>query len=262
MERIFTKIIKSEEGIHFLYKTDNLDSFENDYLEVRKKEGRLFSDVLVKMLPELPPSHPLRNEWLYREATQKMFCNYLTTLKGSPVILDLGCGNGWFSKQMRTALPKAKIFALEVNLYELKQAARVFSREQLSFVYGDIFLDVFTQGSFDIIVLNSSIQYFSQLKKLLNRLQELLTKDGEIHILDSPMYASKKAQQEAKDRTIKYFKGIGFNNMAKNYHHHTFESLSAFNYKIIYNPKFTSNLLARIFSRKISQFPWIRIHNS
>lgn len=262
MEELFTNIIKTENGIHFLSKTDNLDHFEKDYLKVREKEGRIFSDEFVKMLPYLPQSNPLYHEWLHREATQEKFCNYLSSLKKFPVILDLGCGNGWFSMKMKFSLPDAKIIALEVNLLELKQAARVFNQEQIRFIYGDIFHDIFTPGSFDIIVLNSSMQYFAESKKLLTRLLELLKKDGEIHILDSPLYTSEKDQQVARNRTISYFTDVGVNEMAKHYHHHTFDSLQDFNYKVLYNPKNASNKLLQFFGRKISLFPWVRIINS
>lgn len=261
MEKIFTKIIKTEKGVHFLSKTNDLDHIEKEYFEVRKKEGRVFSDEMVKMLPHLPQTHTLHNEWLHRAATQKMFCKYLSSRKVCRIILDLGCGSGWFTMLMKSSMPHASIIGLDVNLHELKQAAKAFNYAHIEFIYGDIFNDIFTPESFDVVVLNSSVQYFPHLEKLLNRLLQLLTKHGEIHILDSPIYASKKAQQEAKNRTIKYFSDIGFNNMAKYYHHHTFESFSSFNYQILYDPKSITNVLSRIFGRKISLFPWIRIQN-
>ena len=258
----FKNIIRTEDDIHFLSKYDDPDHFEKDYLEVRKKEGRVFSDEIVKMLPLLPGAHPLYKEWRHRAATQKMFCKYLSSSNGFPVILDLGCGNGWFSKKMKSALPGANIFAMEINLHELKQAARVFNEENIKFLYGDIFLDMFIPGSFDIIVLNSSIQYFNDVKRLLNRLLKLLTKQGKIHILDSPIYHTATEQLEAKKRTIKYFVDMRVKNMAKHYYHHTFKSLEGFNFEILYDPKSKSKRLARIFGRKISLFPWIMIHNS
>jgi ubiquinone/menaquinone biosynthesis C-methylase UbiE len=257
----FKNIIRIENDIHFLSKTDDPDHFEKDYLEVRKKEGRVFSDEMIKMLPLLPGSHPLYKEWRHRAATQKMFCKYLSSANGLPVILDLGCGNGWFSKKMKSALPDAYIFAMDINLHELKQAARLFNQE-IRLLYGDIFQDLFKPGSFDIIVLNSSIQYFNDVNKLLNRLLKLLTKQGKIHILDSPIYHTETEQQEAKKRTIKYFSDMQVKNMAKHYNHHTFKSLEDFNFEMLYDPKSTSKRLARIFGRNISLFPWIMIHNS
>lgn len=259
MGSIIKNISKTEDGIVFLGENKHLETFESDYLKVREKEGRIFSDKGVKKLPRLPKSHPLHKEWLHRADTQIRFCKYLSARKENSSILDLGCGNAWFSAQMKSSLPQANIFALDVNTLELQQAARVFSKNQITFYHGDIFQDIFEAASFDMIVLNSSLQYFSDFKLLMDRLLELLKKDGDIHLLDSPFYKTAQNQKEAKNRSRSYFSGMDVKEMIQHYHHHNFDDLKDFSNTILYNPNKTWNSIRQILGQKISLFPWICI---
>ena len=259
MKGIINSITKTENGVHFLGNTNDMELFENDYLKVREKEGRIFSDDLVKKLPYLPNTHTLHKEWLYRASMQNRFCNYLASRKRTVSLLDIGCGNGWFAHKLKIALPNAQIFGLDVNKTELEQAASLFSGEKVTFLYGDIFQDIFVPGSFDIIVLNSVVQYFQDFKRLINRLLELLSKGGEIHILDSPFYKTIEHQKEAFDRSHDYFSRMGIEEMINHYHHHTFQSLQNFTFTMLYKPKSFQHYLSRVFGIKSSPFPWIRI---
>ena len=126
------------------------------------------------------------------------------------------------------------------------------------FIYGNIFENIFDENVFDLISLNSSIQYFDDLNTLIKRLFYFLTADGEIHIIDSPIY-NQNELAGAKERTARYYISNGFPEMSKHYYHHTFEELKDFNYKILYDPKAVQNNLKKIFGFKESPFPWIRI---
>jgi len=179
-------ITKTENGIIFLGEQDDSNVFEKDYLNIRNKEGRIFSDEHVSMLPNLPEEHPLHNEWKLRADTLDKFIRYLKSQKGIIKVLDLGCGNGWFSSGLKLAFPELQIYALEVNTAELEQAARLFPDDQITFVHGDIFENIFEPHTFDLIIINSVLQYFPDVKQLINRLLELTSTIGEVHILDSP----------------------------------------------------------------------------
>ena len=108
-------------------------------------------------------------------------------------ILEIGCGNGWLSNHL--AKTKAEVYALDMNEVELIQGARVYKGiENLNFLYADILNNPFQEKVFDLIVLASSIQYFPDVGRLIQSLQPLLTKHGEIHIFDSPIYQNKKSK--------------------------------------------------------------------
>jgi len=236
--------------------------FEKEYIELRKREQRVYSDEVVRNLPEFDKPGPLKKEWAIRKITLKKFFEYLRKKENS-FILELGCGNGWLSHQLATLL-KVEVVGLDVNETELLQGASLFKDNQnLSFMYADVFTTGIEKETFDVILLASSIQYFPNLMQLIERLLELLNPSGEIHIVDSPMYRSSVESLEAKKRSHNYFSSQGVPEMANNYFHHTLPELKKINHKVLFNP----NSLISIFKRKIlrtpqSGFPWIMIKHS
>ena len=184
-------------------------------------------------------------------------CEYIKKIDEKLNLLDVGCGNGWFSANIANS-SSINIYALDVNKIELEQAARVFNLKTIYFICGNIFDNIFEKHSYDIITLNSSIQYFDNFSMLIKRLFYFLTDEGEIHIIDSPIY-NQNELAGAKERTARYYISNGFPEMAKHYYHHTFDELKDFKYKILYDPKAVQNNLKKIFGFKDSPFPWIRI---
>ena len=107
-----------------IYTTEVSNSFSNVYIKVRKKEQRILSDIEVVLLPHLGSK-----EWRLRKKSTNRFLAYLTSKKTSQKILDIGCGNGWFSNAMAQVSEKNKVTGLDINIEELEQAARVFKKE-------------------------------------------------------------------------------------------------------------------------------------
>jgi len=246
---------KTVEGVYILSERNN--DFESFYLKVREKEKRIYTDEELKNLPLATKSNPHKSEWKLRAKSFIRFSNYLKKKKQSLDILDLGCGNGWFSGQLSKKF-NHKFYCVDVNQIELEQASRVFNSHNLFFLYADIFTEIFQEKTFDLIVVNAAVQYFSNLKKLIKRLLSLIKIDGEIHIVDSPIYLTSEVEN-AKERTIDYYNSIGFPEMSNKYFHHSWNKLSEFNFKIIFNPTSFTNKLKQIIFIKDSPFPWIKI---
>lgn len=232
--------------------------FENTYLSLRHKENRLYSDEIVKSLPEIPSHHALRKEWMIRKSTLQRLIPYLNlNQKKQSKILELGCGNGWLANHLAT-LPNSEVVGVDVNETELKQGSRVFAEtKNLSFAYADIFAAHFPYSLFDYIILSGSIQYFRDIGILFAKLLTLLADNGEIHIVDSPVY-NEDDVASANIRSEKYFINAGFPLMKQQYHHHTWQMLDPFHPVIFYNPDFFLNRMKRKFS-VASPFPWIKI---
>lgn len=239
------------------YITKRNQSFSSTYIDTRKKEERVYSDQIVKFLPKILSNHRYYNEWKLRQKSTKRIVEYLK-IKSKPLkILDLGCGNGWFSNQL-SLIPNSTIFAVDVNEVELEQAARVFAKTNLSFLYADIFSsETDVLSDFDIITVNSCIQYFENLDIILSRLKSKLNKGGELHIIDSPFYTLEQLKN-AKERTKAYYLKLGVPEMANYYFHHSIDDLG--NYNILYNPK--KSLLNKILRKKDSPFMWIQLSKS
>lgn len=225
------------------------------YLRAREKEGRLFPDEVVRRLPDLPVGHPLRAEWRLRAASCARLARYLRGLPPPLAVLDLGCGNGWLANRL-AQIPQARVWGADPNLVELAQARRVFSRPGLTFLAAGAPHLPFPPCAFDVIVLASVIQYFPDLPGLLHSLRILLKPGGEIHLLDSPLYAEEELPA-ARQRTLAYYQALGCPEMAAYYHHHTAAAPEPFSPRWLYRPEALSARLARRFGRAAPPFPWV-----
>ena len=245
----------SDKGVIILTTVKN--EFEELYLEVREKEKRIYPDEEVIKLPYTSSSNPHKKEWELRTKSYLRYEKYLRTKNNKLNFLDLGCGNGWFTGRLSKTF-NHNYYCIDVNLKELKQGVRLFSYSNLNFIYADIFEAELPDSSFDIITINSVIQYFRDLKSLINRLFTFIKKGGEIHLIDSPLYSELEAIN-AEFRSLKYYTSTGNPEMAEKYFHHTFDELSSFSYEILFNPLTLKNKVFRLLNINESPFPWIRI---
>jgi ubiquinone/menaquinone biosynthesis C-methylase UbiE len=182
--------------------------------------------------------------------------NYLENKNKPLSILEAGCGNGWLSGRL-AATRDSKLWGTDVNKTELEQAGRVFGdKSNITFIEGDIRDIHFKKGHFDIIVFAASIQYFSSFEKIIPESLLLLKEGAEIHILDSYFYKADEIEA-AKQRSLSYFRSIGFEEMAEHYFHHAVDSLDQFDHTLLYDPNSIKN---KFFGKK-DPFPWICIRN-
>ena len=234
-----------------VYLTEEKDIFSDKYIEIRTKENRVLSDLEVEKLPFTTNSNPNHKEWNIRKHTSDKVFNFLKSKHEPLHILDLGCGNGWFSFVL-SQIEHSKVIGLDINSVELEQANRVFNTNNLQFYYGDIFKITQLEKQFNIITLNACIQYFPDFKLLIEKLKTCLTSKGEIHIIDSPFYKN-EAISQAKERTNTYYQALGYPEMSNFYFHHSIDLISYF--KIQYQP--SQNWIVKIINRDDSPFMWV-----
>jgi ubiquinone/menaquinone biosynthesis C-methylase UbiE len=228
--------------------------FEKNYIHLRQKENRIFSNEDLLLLPQVSRSHPHYKEWLLRKSSANKLCQYLQKKKKSLQLLEVGCGNGWLSRQL-SIIPDSTVTGIDINTTELQQAITVFSEySNLSFIAGDIRTGLLPNHSFDCIIFAASIQYFESLEAILIPALQLLKPDGEIHIIDSHFYEA-AALEAARQRSNTYFREADCPEMTNFYFHHSGEELTSFNYTLLYNPSSFANRLKRNYN----PFPWICI---
>lgn len=242
--------ITQQQNVYYLTPEDV--NFSKHYLAVREKENRILTDAEVRKLPYLD-----RDEWPYRIKSTERFLAHVAEENDPMEILTIGCGNGWFSNKIAEVDTKHEVIGLDVNREELEQAARIFKKKNLKFVYADIFKvsENFT-GKFDIITLSGAIQYFEDFKGLISLLATFLAIDGEIHIIDSPFYTTAEIPA-AKERTKGYYTELGVPEMAKNYHHHNKGLVKDFDVWHTYK----RNIIHKILGKKDSPFSWYVLKN-
>lgn len=228
------------------------DPFEKQYIDLRMKEKRLYTDDEVRILPGLPVEHPHYQEWQARKISSIKLINFLEAKKKSLRILEIGCGNGWLSAQL-SMIRQASVTGQDINFTELQQAARVFNgHAKLRFIYGDVFTGVLRNRKFDVIVFAASLQYFPSLNKILAFALDQLNTDGEIHIIDTHFYKAADLTA-AKKRTEDYYRSMGFPNMSGYYFHHSVNELNHFRHRLLFNPSSWGN---RILGKQ-QAFPWV-----
>lgn len=230
------------------------NSFETDYIRLRQKEGRIYSDAELLSLPDISTHHIHYKEWQIRKKSGNRLKAYLTKKLKPLRILEVGCGNGWLSNQL-AKIPLAEVTGTDVNKTELMQAKRVFSHAfNLEFIYGGINARELENQGFDCVVFASSIQYFPSLKEVVLKLMARLDKQGELHILDSPFYSQNEIPG-AVERTRTHFVRMEFPEMTNNYFHHSLQDLDSLDYEILYK----TDRFSSFFGRNKNPFPWICI---
>ena len=255
---MFNKSLLTD-GIYFLTHPNN--SFEQTYIDIRKKEGNLLTTPQILALPN---SERDSAKWKMRKASADLFIYYLQR-NSKANLLEIGCGNGWFCNYISAKTTIDNIVGLDVNQFELTQAKNAFSEnKKITWVYADIFTANIPENKFDVIVLNGSVQYFQNFDKLIKRLKQLLTVNGEIHILDSPFYHSKKEQAKAHEKTVEHYSSLGHPKMAAYYTPHLWQEANKYSPTIMYKQNTINSLLRRIgirfFIREQNPFCWIMIH--
>jgi len=226
--------------------------FNELYFNLRKKEGRHYTDEEVLHLPDISSSHVYYKEWKIRRISCERLVNYLKKKQRSLKILEVGCGNGWLSHRLAET-PESKVIGIDINIYELEQAAKIFSEfSNLHFIYGDLRSGLFENHQFDIIVFAASIQYFPSLTDILKIALNLLKEKGEIHILDTHFYKPGESVA-AKTRSLDYFIKLGIPEMNNLYFHHPISELDLFDFKMLYQPS------RRFILKRSDPFPWIVI---
>lgn len=244
---------KLRDGIYYLSPPADYKIKEDLYLKVRQKEDRIYDDDTLKLLPLILRNHPHYNEWQLRKITAAKLVKNFSKYSGLN-ILDIGAGNCWLSNII-SEKTENNVFAIDLNETELRRGARVFNNnKRLKFIYGSIFENIFDQQQFDVVLFTSSIQYFPDLIKTINRVFDFLKSEGYIIIADSNFYNDEDIAA-AKMRTENYYKELGFAEAAENYYHHSYNELFKFNSEVIDN----NSLLTKVLALTGSPFPFIKI---
>jgi SAM-dependent methyltransferase len=166
--------------------------FIADYETVRRSEGRGSpSPSYYRALPFKDLNGHHKTDWAIRSRSFSALVKVLTQLQNplerSLRILDLGAGNGWLSN--RLAAQGGRVIAVDLLLNEQdglgawKHYEHSFTPVQAEFNQLPV-MDRFA----DAVVFNASLHYSEDYGNTLKEALRVLSPDGRIVIMDSPVY--------------------------------------------------------------------------
>ncbi|MFN0275645.1 MAG: class I SAM-dependent methyltransferase [Chitinophagales bacterium] len=158
-ENILDKpILKQEAGVIFI--NNPVEAFEKLYLDVRRAEGWFYEEREIINLPDVKIDDLHKPLWDIRKKSADDFIKYISEMKNMNSLLDIGCGNGWLTNKVAKAKPGALVAGIDIIATELQLAAKVFQKEGINWICGDVMKDIFRKESFDIILLGAPLNIF------------------------------------------------------------------------------------------------------
>lgn len=252
----YTQHVQHE--IPMLTKAQVEPDFVLAFQKVCNREHRIYSDAEVKALPRTFAYNRHIEEWKLREKSLKRFQKYLEKKEKTPLkVLDIGCGNGWFSSQL-AQYEHIQVDGVDVSMFLLEQATRVFQAPNIRFFYGDVFEDIFPPDTYDLVILNDVIQFFPDLVELLNRCEYFGTEQVEIHIIDSHLYTPGKTEAEIV-ATRDFYTELRSEDILPYINYHQKDQLEIFRTDYLYKPMALSKMFSNKPKFKNFDRPWIRI---
>ncbi|SFM90931.1 malonyl-ACP O-methyltransferase BioC [Marinobacter pelagius] len=110
-------------------------------------------------------------------------------------ILDLGCGTGWFTRELQTRFPEAHIVGVDLSPGMIEKA-KSSSPESIQWLTADAESLPFSSDTFDLIFSNLMIQWCQHPQTVLAQCRRLLRSEGRLAIstlLDGTLWELKQA---------------------------------------------------------------------
>lgn len=135
----------------------------------------------------LPLYDPLQR-FLLREESVKRELIGQAQLRGAARVLDIGCGTGSLTLQLKRSHPGAQVVGLDPDPKALERARRKAAKQQLEVSFEQGFADEmpFADASFDRVFSSLMFHHLTREEKLgtLRDVRRVLVPGGSLHLLD------------------------------------------------------------------------------
>ena len=188
------RVVRQENGIHYPVDgpTEADVRFVEEYRSIRRREGRGSDDPEFYLrLPEGDFSGRRGEEWRQRRVSLRWLLRHLRG-RGPLWVLDAGAGNCWLTHHLAARGDRVVALDVEDGEYDglgagehyLRTGGVTFDRICSSFERVPL-----RSGILDLIVYNGAIHYALDLFSVIAEGVRLLKPEGEIVIMDSPLYS-------------------------------------------------------------------------
>lgn len=190
--------------------------FMAEYAAVRRAEGRGDDDPsFYRALPFHDLTGRFVDDWRIRAVSYQALVNRvlppLETRWRRPLrILDLGAGNCWLS--YRLARRGHTVVAVDL-LTDLRDGLGAYVHYDAVFTPVQAEFDrlPFADGQADLVIFNASLHYSPDYATTLREVLRVLGPDGQVVILDSPVYRdARSGEQMLREREADFKRRFGF----------------------------------------------------
>jgi SAM-dependent methyltransferase len=192
------------------------ERFIREYEAVRQAEGRGFRhDADYRALPFEDRTGRFAEDWRIRAASYRAFVRrVLETVEKRQRrhlrILDLGSGNGWLSYRLSQRGHAVAAVDLAINRDDGLGAHARFDAGFLP-LQAEYDRVPFHDGLFDLVIYNASFHYSVDYTLSLREAMRVLTAEGQVVILDSPVYHDPASGEEmVRERQALFRRCYGF----------------------------------------------------
>ncbi|MFH1065924.1 MAG: class I SAM-dependent methyltransferase [Nanoarchaeota archaeon] len=103
-------------------------------------------------------------------------------------ILDIGCGNGFITKEIAKAFPNTRITAVDIEQEKINYAKKHNNTSNVKYAKGDIFHLPFKKSSFDLVICNEVLEHLVDYKKAVNALAGLSSRYILVSVPNEPLF--------------------------------------------------------------------------
>jgi len=188
--------------------------FLDDYGRIRSAEGRGSDESdYYRALPFADITGKNSDQWRIRARTFQHFVRRVVTRERLK-ILDLGAGNCWLSNRLTELHHQPVAVDIFSDQRDGLRAARHYPGK-IPVVEADFDRLPFDDSHFDLIVFNASFHYSSDYARTLAEARRCLRPEGQVVILDSPIYKlSQHGEQMRVERQTFFERQHGFRSEA------------------------------------------------
>ncbi|HZD58634.1 MAG TPA: methyltransferase domain-containing protein [Anaerolineales bacterium] len=194
----------------------DFEQFIREYEIVRSQEGRGSQDrEYYRALPFADLSGRLARDWKIRARSYQALIDQLLEplelLWDRPMkILDVGAGNCWLSNRLSQRGHLVASVDLLTNSSD-GLGCHIFYPTRFTPVQAEFDCLPFREVQADLVVFNASFHYSTRYETTLREAQRVLRPDGQLVILDTPIYhGANSGRQMVREREQQFSERYGF----------------------------------------------------